>query len=157
MRKLLVLASLGVVVALATVAGAQGAIVSKITVDLTGLAISNPCNGETVNLTGTSTITMRETDAGSGRVNVGVQDNVKADGVGVTTGAAYRWNEVQNATDNNATVDDNGAVAINVAINSTIVGQGNVPNFKGHTNEHMTMTPDGTITVDRIDFTSSCQ
>ena len=139
-------------------AGAQGAIVSKITVDLTGLTIANPCNGETVNLTGTSTITMRETDAGSGRVNVGVQDNLKADGVGATTGAAYRWNENQNATENNLAVDDNGAVAINVTVDGTIVGQGrDGSNFKGHTSEHMTITPDGTITVDRIDFTSSCQ
>ena len=156
MRKLFVLASLGVVVALATVAGAEGAIVSKTTLDLTGLSIVNPCNGDTVTFSsGTETITVRETDAGSGRVNVGEQLNIKADGVGAT-GAAYRWNENDNVTNNNFTVDDNGAVAENVAASGTIVGQGSVPNFKVHLNEHLTITPDGTVRVDRLDLTSNC-
>jgi hypothetical protein len=157
MRKLLVLASLGVVVALATVAAAQGAIVSKTTFDLTGLTLTNPCNGETVTFTsGTETITLRETDAGSGRVNIGEQITARADGVGATTGAAYRLNENANVTENNVLVTDNGAVVIQASVEFNVIGQGNAPNFREHENIHETITPDGTLTADKFDITSNC-
>ena len=157
MKKLLMLASLGAVVALATVAAAQGAIVSKTTIDLTGLTITNACNGETVNITaGTETFTLRETVAGSGRVNIGEQINIKADGVGATTGAAYNINAVENVTENNVLVPANGAIVIQAAVEVNVIAQGNVPNFREHENIHETITPDGTLTADKFDFTSNC-
>ncbi len=157
MKKLLMLASLGAVVALATVAAAQGAIVSKTTIDLTGFTITNACNGEIVNITaGTETITVRETDAGSGRVNVGEQFKLKADGVGATTGAAYNINSVENVTENNVIVTANGAIVIQAAVEFNVIAQGNVPNFRAHENIHETITPDGTLTADKFDITSNC-
>jgi len=158
MRKLLVLASLVAVVGLGTVAAAQAAIVSKTTFDLTGLTLTSPCNGETVTFSsGTETITLRITDAGNGRVNIGEQLTAKADGVGATTGAAYRLNENVNITENNVLVPVNGAIVLQESAEANIIAQGNVPNFKEHVNFHETITPDGTLTADVSRFTTTCQ
>jgi hypothetical protein len=137
---------------------AQAAVVSKTTFDLTGLTLSNPCTGEIVTFSsGTETITVRMTDAGSGRVNIGEQLNAHADGVGATTGAAYRLNENVSITENNVLVPANGAIVLQESVAANIIAQGNLSNFQEHADVHETITPDGTLTAFRDNLTTNCQ
>ena len=74
-------------------------------------------------------------------------------GVGVPSGLKYEVPVSEHETVNLT----NGAQTTTVVLNEKFVARGPNNNFTLQVQEHITINADGTVTVDRIDVSSSCQ
>jgi hypothetical protein len=157
MKRLLVLAGLVGVCALTAAAASQAdvTITHQINVPLTLPASVNPCNGDVVDMSGTEDLIIRMTTTNSGSVNVGLNAHLHLTGVS-PNGVTYINNGVLNIETNNVSFV-NGAYEQTITGPAVFISQGNTPNFTFMAIEHVTITPDGTVTSLKVDGSEECR
>jgi type 1 fimbria pilin len=111
----------------------------------------NQCTGETVTVTGTVSDDTHTVTTGT-RVNLSDHQLGHLEGTG-SLGNRY-------VTQLNENVAFNGYLSsstfvINDVTNFRMTSLGAAPDFVVQRNAHLTVTPDGIVTVDRIDFTTT--
>ena len=109
--------------------------------------VTNPCNGDTVTLTGEGHAVMRmEFDSTGGFHLVDVSNTMgPLQGVGFPSGAAYKSNQTVNTTAN-----DNGQtpqVELTMVMSEVLISQGPQPNFVVHMTVHFTVNSNGVPTA----------
>jgi hypothetical protein len=156
MKKFMLLVGLVGTFALTAVGASQAAVVSHENNVPLSFTTTNPCNGDTVTLTGTFDDVVRMTTSASGRVDFGSHFAIDASGVGAPSGATYLLHEEGNSHDNNFTFV-NGAASVNQVDTFHVISQGSAPNFLETLLFHETITPDGTITSMKFDVTDECR
>jgi hypothetical protein len=113
--------------------------------------VTNPCNGEVVTISGNSQIILNVTSDGSGGLHVVFRGNFQGvSGVG-DQGNTYRI-PIQATTSFNTRV---GQEETFTQI-SQFIAEGSAPNFFFHEDAHITVNPDGTVTVFFDTITTSC-
>lgn len=121
--------------------------------DITGpFDLVNQCTGETVTVDGVIGDDMHIVVNGH-RVNFSEHQQGQLEGVG-SLGNRYITNVNENVAFNG--LMSNGAFVINDITVFRMISQGGTPNFYVRRNAHLTVTPNGVVTVDRVDFTTSC-
>jgi hypothetical protein len=114
--------------------------------------LTNQCTGETVTVDGIigDDIHIVVNDQ---RVNFSEHQQGQLEGIG-NLGNRYITNVNENVTFNG--LMSNGSFVINDITVFRMVSQGGAPNFYVSRNAHLTVTPNGVVTVDRVDFITSC-
>lgn len=114
-------------------------------------AILNPCNGETFTYAGSYHGVFNMTFDGSGGFHLVSHDNIHVAGTG-DQGNSYVGDESDNST-------LNGRVGIEQTLNTSfsMISQGGAPNFEIHAVTHITVNPNGTVTVFFSNFSSACR
>jgi hypothetical protein len=112
----------------------------------------NECTGETVTVTGTIGIDMHVVTNGS-RVNYSEHQLGHLEGTG-SLGNRYVTQVNENIAFNGLL--SNGAFVINDVTNFRMTSAGAAPDLVFQRNAHLTVTPGGIVTVDRVDFTGPC-
>ncbi len=115
---------------------------------------TNPCNGESVDLSGTNHMVISSTTDNSGGVHDGFQLNMHVTGTGKTTGANYVADEQEHFS---GTFDSGVTVTETEPISFTMISQGSAPNYIIHALAHITINPDGTTTSYIDTYTSECR
>jgi hypothetical protein len=115
-------------------------------------SIVNPCNGETVDISGAAHEVVDETLTPSGNVHLSMHINAQGvSGIGEITGAKY-------SISNSINEELNFAVGQTQTFNNTfrIIGQGGAPNFNLHFQQHITVNANGTVTSFIDNFSATC-
>ncbi len=126
---------------------AQAAVVLNEQIPIVGLEIYDPCTGEDVVVDTTAHVVISETDDGAGGTHLSGHLNLQ-------DGSAFGEdtdNKYQPQANVNFEVNmPKGANEATATVNLKLISQGSAPNLNGHLNAHITMNPDGTITVEFI-------
>ena len=114
-------------------------------------AVFNPCNGETVTFSGIDHFTVHVTFDGAGGFHADAHDNIHVTATG-SLGNSYEGNQ----EDNNPF---NGRVGFEQTFGLTFseISTGSAPNFEVHVLQHITVNPNGTVTVFFSNFSSNCR
>jgi hypothetical protein len=116
--------------------------------------VVNPCNGEPVPITGEFHLLERETQDASGGSHSGFRISAHGEGVGVTTGVKYRWNDIFGAHEN---LNSSGAENFTFAGPLLIIARGNAPNFLLQAVFHFTINANGELTAFKAEFSEECK
>lgn len=111
------------------------------------------CN-ETVNVSGWFRVTTNFVPDRAGGIHQIFHLVAKGTGVGESTGIAYQWNDSFDHSVLN--VSAGSTVAANFVSRTHLISQGPLDNSTFYITAHLTVTPDGTVRVDRFDITSEC-
>jgi hypothetical protein len=130
---------------------ALAATISNVTFPVS-FTITNPCNGENVAVSGNEHATVELTFDGSGGVHAVFTANLED-----VTGTGSFGNTYQEPLA--FTETDNARVGSEITIMETFlfVAQGSAPNFFFHEDAHITVNPNGTVTVIFDRFSTTCQ
>jgi len=109
--------------------------------------ITNPCNGESVVITGTRNVVSGDTGNG-----FHVQVQIKGSGIGALTGAKY-----EAPSTSTTVVNSPGAFEATSVLQFKFVAQGKVPNFTHFENMHITVNANGDVTAMHSDFREECK
>jgi hypothetical protein len=109
-------------------------------------SVTNPCNGETVELSGFAHFAFHVTTDDTGGIHEMFELNIQASGTGTESGARYRISEGTSGVANSA-IGTDGAQEFTFPERLLVIGQGKVPNFVLHTVAHITMNANGEVTV----------
>ena len=105
--------------------------------------ITNPCNGEDVNVSGNVHMTIGVTTDGNGgshlRIHINNQD---VSGIGVDTGSRY---QIPTTLDSSAYFGS--ATTMTLTVNARVVAQGSTPNFNMRELIHVTVNANGVTTA----------
>jgi hypothetical protein len=112
----------------------------------------NQCTGETVTVTGTIGIDFHTVINGN-RLNYSEHQQGQLEGTG-SLGNSYVTNINENIALNGSF--NNGAFVIDDVTIFRMISKGGAPNFIVRRIAHLTITADGVITVDRVDFSTIC-
>ena len=129
---------------------AAASVVLNVDIPING-TVFNPCNGETVTFTGIDHFTMKMTFDGSGGFHADAHDNIHVTASG-SLGNSYEGNQ----EDNNPF---NGRIGVEQTFGSTFseISEGAAPNFEMHILQHITINPNGNVTVFFTNATSNCR
>lgn len=108
----------------------------------------NPCNGETIPMSGQMHFVSRATSDGNGGMHIGGAANARFDGVGQATGTAY---VAAFTTPFSINARPPYPMSVSDVYNLTVVGRGNATNFSAHFRFFMTVNANGIVTVERGD------
>ncbi|MCL6259564.1 hypothetical protein M3O96_10715 [Aquiflexum sp. TKW24L] len=108
--------------------------------------------GELIDLEGEIHVVANFVESKSGNVMSKFHYNLKATGVGQTSGAAYQANETVNQT-------INGSKGFNetVTISTLLIGQGKAPNYKYKVTFHITVNANGELTAEVLNESVECK
>ena len=114
-------------------------------------ALINPCNGETVTFSGIDHFTARVTLDSAGGFHMGLHDNIHVTATG-DQGNSYEGNQ----EDNN---EFNGRIGVvsTFVLTFSEISKGSAPNFEVHELQHITINPNGTVTVVVDHMTANCR
>jgi hypothetical protein len=147
----------GAVLAAALVAGGIPSAVAgpptKTTLPI-NFILQDPCSGEDVDLTGSSTVSLFFSEnANNFQFSIHISSHL--DGVGLSTGARYK----SNLEDNGETKGSFAGFPFetSVAQNSDFIGQGTVANETIKEKIHITIDGNGTTTVNRSSLELTCR
>lgn len=145
-----VVSSLAMAALLLIAVDATARVAVNIDIPVSG-AVFNPCNGETVTFSGIDHFTISVTFDGAGGFHANAHDNVHVTATG-SLGNSYEGNQ----EDNNPF---NGRVGVEQTFGLTFseISTGSAPNFEVHVLQHITVNPNGTVTVFVDNFTSNCR
>lgn len=130
------------------------ALVIDVHMDLPGpYDLENQCSGETVTVTGTISDDMH-IEINGNTMNFSEHQQGQLVGTG-SLGNNYVVNVNENVTLNGIS-SNNGVFIINDVTIFRMISKGKAPNFIVRRNAHLTVTANGTVTVDRVDFTVTC-
>ena len=115
---------------------------------------ADTCTGESVQFTGTTTISVAFSQNNNTAHTV-AHVIERDDGVGLTSGASYALNANENATLNQDVITVFPAEE-NIVVNAQVIGQGAVANESIKESFHITINADGTVTVARDSIEFSC-
>lgn len=139
------------VLATALALPAQAAIVYNTSEPISG-TIVNPCNGEVVTYSGYIHDTYHLTFDNAGGVHIVFQDNAQGiHGVG-DLGNAYTGTQAQHDSMNGNVGEEETATST-----FTIISHGSAPNFVAHSDFHITVNADGTVTSYHDNMSATCQ
>src|SRR2546425_1175418 len=101
--------------------------------------ITNPCNGEDVNVSGNVHVTIGATIDGNGGIHLRIHiHNQDVSGIGVTTGSKY---QIPTTSDSSAYFGS--ATTMTMTVNARAVAQGSTPNFSMREVIHVTIDANG--------------
>jgi hypothetical protein len=108
--------------------------------------------GELVDLEGEIHVVQNSVTSNSGNVMTKLHINLKASGVGQTSGATYQAIETINET-------FNGSKGFNVTLTQSalLIGQGKAPNFKFSVTFHITVNANGELTAEVVNVSEECK
>ena len=155
MRLRYYVAMLGIAVgtSLAIAPAAQAAVAVNISVPI-DLSVVIPCNGDTVELTGSLHILISFTINAN---QVSGKDHFQPQGVSgtdLTTGAKYQGTGVTQDQFSISLIKSRAQVSsVN---NFKIIGQGSAPSYLVHENAHLTVNANGTVTANVDNLSISC-
>jgi hypothetical protein len=137
---------------------AYAAVVTNTSFPIT-LDVFVPCAnggaGETIEVSGNLHDMFSVTIDSNGGIHVSQQDNPQGvGGVGLTTGDKYRATGV---TRSDFSTTSSGVFQFTFINRFDMVGQGPGNNFSVHETEHVTVLPDGTVTVFFDNFSVTCK
>ena len=117
---------------------------------------TNPCNGDTVVLTGEGHAVMHSTFDNNGGVHIVDVTNTMGplQGVGVPSGVAYKANQTVSTT-----INDNGSTPqfeLTFVMSEVLISQGAAPNFVTHTTIHITVNSNAMPTANVNKTKSEC-
>ena len=149
-RIMVVVSSLAMAALLLIAVDATAAVVVNVDIPISG-TVFNPCNGETVTFSGIDHFTLRSTFDGAGGFHADAHDNIHVTATG-SLGNSYEGNQ----EDNNPF---NGRVGVAQTFGLTFseISTGSAPNFEQLILQHITVNPNGTVTVFFSNFTSNCR
>jgi len=129
---------------------AAASVTVNLDIPISGTAF-NPCNGETVTFSGIDHFTIHVTFDGAGGFHADAHDNIHVTATG-SLGNSYEGNQ----EDNNPF---NGRVGLVQTFGLTFseISKGSAPNFEVHVLQHITINPNGRVTVFFSNFTSNCR
>src|SRR5215470_18832576 len=127
---------------------AAASVTQNVQIPISG-AVFNPCNGETVTFTGIVHVIQAVTFDGAGGFHLVANDDIHVTATG-SFGNSYEGNEEDQ-------FQLNGRVGIEQTVGSTFseISKGAAPNFEQHFLQHITVNPNGTVTVFFTNFTSN--
>src|SRR5258708_6176082 len=149
-RRIMVVSSLAMAALLLIAVNAMAGVVVNVDIPISG-TVFNPCNGETVTFSGIDHFTLHVTLDGAGGFHADAHDNIHITATG-SLGNSYEGNQ----EDNNPF---NGSVGVEQTFGLTFseISTGSAPNFEVHILQHITVNPNGTVTVFFSNFTSNCR
>jgi hypothetical protein len=122
---------------------AQAAVVFNEQIPVSVL-LFDPCTGEDIAVDTTAHVVIAGTEDGAGGQHLKLHLNLQdGSAIGLTTGDKY----IPQATANAEINMPKGATEATATVNLKLISQGSAPNLDGHFNAHITVNPDGTITV----------
>lgn len=125
-------------------------VVTNVDIPISGTVV-NPCNAENVAFNGIDHFSATVTSDGAGGVHVTFHDNIHVTATG-DQGNSYEGNQ-----------EDVDAFNARVGVEQTFVitfseiSNGSAPNFVVHEDMHITVNPNGTMTVFVDHFTANCR
>jgi hypothetical protein len=145
-----VLSSLALTALLLIAVNAMASVVVNVRIPVSG-AVFNPCNGETVTFNGIDHFTATVTFDGAGGFHAVSHDNIHVTATG-SLGNSYQGNQEDVST-------FNGRVGVEqtFALTFSEISEGSAPNFEEQALVHITVNPNGTVTVFFSNFTSNCR
>jgi hypothetical protein len=138
------------IIVLITPASAE--VLSNQTVPLSGTVV-NPCNGETVAVTGEEHLLFRLTSSQDGSIHLGLNQNARATGEELTTGATYSLNFTESG---NVTSSFPPPFAFTVVSHENFLGRGDAPSFLLHATLSITVDANGDLFATVINMTTQC-
>jgi hypothetical protein len=129
---------------------AAASVIVNVDIPISG-AVINPCNGETVTVSGVDHFTIHLTFDGAGGFHADSHSNIHITGTG-SLGNSYEGNE-----------EINNPFIAKVGFESTFgltfseISKGSAPNLEVHILQHITINPNGTVTVFFSNFTANCR
>lgn len=129
-------------------ANAMASVVTNVDIPINE-AVINPCNGETVTISGVDHSTATVTPDGAGGFHMTLHDNIHVTGTGSNS---YEANQED-------TNELNGRVGVEQTILLTVgvISEGPAPNFEENILEHVTVNPNGTVTAFLEHATANCR
>jgi hypothetical protein len=149
-RPLLVLSLLWPAVALPPPAGAA----AQSVIAPFNAVIVNPCNGESVTLSGRIHTVVQDTQDAAGGTHSVVHVNFQGIGGQGTSGARYRFTGLNTQVVTNETL---GASVTTTVVSTRLVGQGPVPDQVMHLLVHTTINANGEVTASISEVQSECR
>jgi hypothetical protein len=142
---------------LAMAPAAQAAVLENISIPIETVqpTVINPCNGDTIALTGDLHVLVSFTINANQISGKSLAQPQGVSGTDLTTGAEYRATGV--------TQDQFGGSLTNGQYQETfinrfdIVGQGSAPSYLVHETAHVTINANGTVTANFDNFSLSCK
>jgi len=116
--------------------------------------ITNTCNGETVNFSGTIHLVGNTTVNGNS-VHFVSNDDIHVTGTDPSSGASYVGNESDQAVNNFTLTGSQSTFTLHSSFSLT--GLGATPNLKSLSHLQVTVNANGNVTVDNFSLTSTCQ
>jgi hypothetical protein len=146
----MVMSSLAMAALLLIAVDATAGVVVNVDIPISG-TVFNPCNGETVTFSGIDHFTASVTLDGAGGFHTVAHDNIHVTATG-SLGNSYEGNQEDN-------FEFNGRVGVEQTFGLTFseISKGSAPNFEVHVLQHITVNPNGTVTVFVDNFTSNCR
>jgi hypothetical protein len=111
------------------------------------------CSGDIITYTGTEHDVF-DTTVNGNTVHMVEHSNEHIAGTGSPSGASYVGNATGNYEENFNLTSPQGEFDITDVL--TAIGQGGAPNQKLMMTQHLTVNANGDVTVNRIDFSSTC-
>ena len=118
--------------------------------------VTNPCNGDVVQLIGEGHLVMHFTFDNSGGIHIVDITNTlnPLQGTGFPSGVAYKANETVNST-----INDNGPTPqfeFTFVMSEVLISQGSAPNFVAHTTIHATVSSNALVTAQVLNTKLQC-
>ena len=118
--------------------------------------VTNPCNGDAVNLTGEGHMVMHYTVDNSGGIHMVDITNTMGplQGVGLPSNVAYKANQTVSST-----INDNGPTPqfeFTFVMSEVLISQGPTPNFVAHTTVHATVSSNALVTANVLNTKTEC-
>ena len=128
----------------------MAAAVLNIDIPVSG-TVFNPCKGETLTFSGIDHFTLHFTFDGAGGFHAVSHDNIHVTATG-DQGNSYEGNQ----EDNN---EFNGRIGVvsTFVLTFSEISKGSAPNFEVHVLQHITINPNGTMTVIVDHMTANCR
>jgi hypothetical protein len=110
------------------------------------------CNGEFAPVSGVAHILFHVTEDASGGFHTDFKINEHAAGTGLTTGANYEFQFIDNNSVNMRSLPSD----MTLTVSEHVIGQGSVPNFLLYITLHITVNAEGRGTATVDNFNTEC-
>ena len=118
------------------------------------VAAADGCSGEDVHVFGDILITIQTTIDANGGQHISMQFLPDLEGIGDTTGLVYMPKGPAHVT---TLVAPSGTTVVAATNVTRLIAPGSTPNLVLTEHIHVTINPDGTVTVDRDYVTAACR
>jgi len=115
-------------------------------------SLFNPCTGEIVDISGTTTTTMNQRVDSRGGIHISFASVTKGTGIGQSTGVNYPYNE-----NDMFSLQAGSATESTVRVKNRLKGPGSIDNWDLTFLLHVTLNADGTLTSFTDTFATNCR
>ena len=128
----------------------MAAILVHVAIPFSGATL-NPCNGETLTFNGVVHVTVTMTQDGNGGYHMTYHDALHF------TATGDQGNSYEGGQEDNNEVNGRVGVEQTFVLTFIAISKGSAPNLEVHVLEHMTVNPNGTVTVIVDHATANCR